>query len=139
MSSWARNQIMAKNCGVLKTHEQFLKLNLKQLSYVLRNTLRPEYQIEFASALEENTKMWVSSNFELSILNYRDFYARLLVYEREFLDVYDWLATDTDEDIIPRVDNKAGGLMKIFVSNIPGDYGERVVRIVRTPPRCCIR
>lgn len=132
VSQWVRSQVIAKNPTLLHSHEEFLKMNLKQLLHVLRLTIRPEHQIAFSRSLEDSVKMWVPDNFELNVTNFRDFYARLLVYRREFTDVYEFLANGSPTSIIPRVDTKPGGLVKIFISKIPESYGERVLQTLQS-------
>jgi hypothetical protein len=73
VSTWVRNQVIAKNPKLIRTNEEFFKLSLKELLFVIRVTVRPEHAIAFSKALEENVNMWTPDNYDLSVLNYRDF------------------------------------------------------------------
>lgn len=62
---------------------------------------------------------------------FQPFYEALLTFIKRFIEVYEILMVGIEDDeILPRVDNKEGGLVHIFVGKIPFEYGVRVVRLM---------
>lgn len=55
-----------------------------------------------------------------------------MVFISKFSKVYEILIVGLDEDskTIPRTENKTGGLVQLFISKIPFEYGTRVVQLI---------
>ena len=65
---------------------------------------------------------------------YRPLYDALLLYISKFTKVYDILihGLNDDKTILPRCENKPGGLVKAFVSKIPYEHGARLLQLLDT-------
>ena len=66
--------------------------------------------------------------FRSEASNFKVLYDALLLYRFRFLRVYQILADGNPPENIPKCENKDGGLIKMFLDNIPFEYGTRLHR-----------
>ena len=125
VDDYVRKTIITKNRDEIIDEEQFFKLSSKQLRRYIQKSIRPTDKNMFASKLSEAVGFWSSNNFTLTVLNFQDFFTRLCTYRREFEEVYEFLAYHNAANI-PKLENKDKGIIKIFLSKIPCEYGNKV-------------
>jgi hypothetical protein len=118
-------RIMVK-CKIL-SELAFYKLPAAHLRKCIQKTIRPTDKGMFSKYLSRAASLGKEDdgNFALTVDNYQRFYDLLLVYREEFLDKFNFLAYHNKENI-PRLDNKDGGIIKIFLSKLPKEYADRV-------------
>jgi len=121
-----KKTLMTKNRDRIVDDACFYKLESSHLRKYIQKAIRPTDRLMFASQLSDALSFWTPDSFTLSILNFQDFFTRLCTYRRDFEEVYDFLAYH-NKDNIPRLDNKDNGLVKIFLSKIPTEYGNNVL------------
>ena len=119
-----RLAIMSKN--KVKTHAQFYKLSNRTLAKFIQRTIKPTDKNMFAKQLSESLG-WTRNrdDHRLSISNYQSFYDRLLSLRREFEEKYEFLAFE-NEAKAPKMENKPGGTIRIFLDVIPEAYAKLV-------------
>lgn len=125
-STRVRTKIMAKNTDITD-HEEFFGMSTHILMRKIQKTIRPEDALAFAEMMTTGVDFWLPDNFKLSFLNFGVFYESILIYKRDFWDAFKYLSFHNAENI-PRIDNKPGGMIKIFLQKIPFDYGEKLFR-----------
>ena len=121
-----KNDIMAKYPSLIYDRDFYELSNLKLFRYI-QKIIRPEDPMAFQAALIDNISFPLPDTFEPDPVYFTPFYDALLVYRKSFIKCFEYLAEDNTENI-PRVDNKNGGLVKIFLSKIPAEYGDRVLQ-----------
>ena len=116
-----REQLIAREDGF--TSIMFYELSTEELIMMLKEQIRPSSKLAFKTALERSTEFpALPVNYRPSVINFQVFYDALLSYKKSFLFVYEILAEDNDQNI-PHVTNKEGGLLKSFIDRIPYKYG----------------
>lgn len=88
---------------------------------LLQSELRPPNKISFQMTLDANVEFKTRKDFVSTDYNFHEFYESLLDFEVDWLNIYDLLASDNEENV-PRCDNESGGLIKSFFSKIPQWY-----------------
>ena len=129
-STRVRTKIMAKNTDITD-HEEFFGMSTHILMRKIQKTIRPEDALAFAEMMTTGVDFWLPDNFKLSFLNFGVFYESILIYKRDFWDAFKYLSFHNAENI-PRIDNKPGGMIKIFLQKIPFDYGEKLFRTFKS-------
>ena len=119
-----RVKVMAKATHIT-SERQFFELSSDELMLVLQKAIKPPDRIAFAKALTTAAKFFLPDGFRLSVLNFLEFHTNLLIYKREFKDIYEFLAYKNESNV-PRIDNKPEGVVNIFISKIPNKYGDKL-------------
>jgi hypothetical protein len=111
---------------------QFFQLTHEQLYNLMQMEFRPKDRLDFMKQLENNVDFEISSHYRPTPEYFKPFYDALLLYMSKFSKVYDILVLGIRDDktILPRCDNKTGGLVKAFVSKIPYEYGTNVLLLL---------
>jgi hypothetical protein len=106
----------------------FYSLSRTDLYDLMQSQFRPVDRIEFMQKLEDNVEFVFSAHKRPSPEYFKPFYDALLVFCTRFSRIHDILIqrVRNDSSILPRVDNKPGGLIKAFLTKIPFEYGTRV-------------
>ena len=90
---------------------------------MLKNYLKPSDPLTFYSALDENTRMYYDGEAP-SATNFQKFYESVLMYKQSFAEVFEFLA-EGNRDVIPKINNKPYGILKLFLDKIPFGFGQR--------------
>ena len=123
-----RARILARNSHM--TEDEFLQMNLPAITALLRNEVAPRDPIQFVTVLKAAVKFPSLDGAELSIKDFRSFYDALLMYKREFLLYYDFMALP-DLSNVPGTDDKELGIISLFTDPIPNDYGHKIAAVIR--------
>lgn len=110
---------------------KFYKLTRSDLYELMQSAFRPMDKIDFSKKLEANVEFTFQSNYRPTPEYFQFFYNALLLYISKFTKVFEILicgCTDR-KSVLPRCDNKPGGLVKIFVEKVPFEYGKNVLRL----------
>jgi hypothetical protein len=102
--------------------------SLDELTGTLAAASRVETQKQFREVLTKIAeKPWKNKKYtQLNPMVFYNFYFHLLKYSEDFVEGYNFLAIDTPEKVVPRLDHKPGGILKIFIDSIPCNYGNNV-------------
>lgn len=128
------NALIDKNCVrrimvrcKILSELAFYKLPSSHLRKHIQKTIRPTDNGMFSKYLSRAVFLGKEEDgdFVLTVDNYQRFYDLLLVYREEFLDKFNFLAYHNKENV-PRLDNKDGGIIKIFLMKLPKEYADRV-------------
>jgi hypothetical protein len=100
-------------------------------SYVanlIQVALRPLDKTEYLKKLKENTncEIHTKNDYIPSSSNYYPMFLALQEYRRNFESVYDIISTGLPEKYLPACNNKEDGLIKVFLSKIPFDHGNKI-------------
>lgn len=110
---------------------KFMLLARDELYVLMQSQFRPGDRLEFITALTKNVDFEISASYRPTPEWFQPFYEALLTFIKRFIEVYEILVIGIEDDqILPRVDNKEGGLVHIFVGKIPFEYGVRIVRLM---------
>ena len=105
----------------------FYSLDNKTVFSLLQKIKQPKNVIEFRKALDTHLRFSIFKDYRPTLTNFKPLYSSLLVYKKNFQRLYDFLADGIKNvEFIPRVDNKEGGLIKIFIDKIPMGIGKRM-------------
>ena len=127
LSKTVREEIIARNPRV--SPDNFYDLSTRQVLKLLQREIRPEGRVTFHKELVNNTRFpELPRNYVPEASNFKVFYDALLLYRFRFLRVYQILADGNPPENIPKCENKDGGLIKMFLDNIPFEYGTRLHR-----------
>ena len=120
-----RRRIMVK-CGI-RTEIDFFRLTPSLLRKCIQKAVRPTDRGMFARRLLGSLTFGKSDDaaFNLTLDTYERFYDYLLVYRNEFQDKFEFLAYHNDQ-CVPKLENKDGGTIKIFLTKLPSEYANRV-------------
>jgi hypothetical protein len=105
-------------------------MNLPAITALLRNEVAPRDPIQFVTVLKAAVKFPSLDGAELSMKDFRSFYDALLMYKREFLLYYDFMALP-DLSNVPGTDDKELGIISLFTDPIPNDYGHKIAAVIR--------
>jgi hypothetical protein len=109
---------------------EFIELPERKVWKFLQMALKLLSVSEFATSLRKASRFPRQSKNTLIIENYNRFYGDLVAYTRLFLRVFVFLS-HKNTDNIPVVDNKPGGLIRIYLYGIPGEFTNRVMSQLR--------
>jgi hypothetical protein len=109
---------------------EFIELPERKVWKFLQMALKPLSVPEFATSLRKASRFPRQSEDTLTIENYNRFYGDLITYTRLFLRVFVFLSHKNTNNI-PVVDNKPGGLIKIYLDGIPGEFTKRIMSQLR--------
>jgi hypothetical protein len=109
------------------TDEKFYCLSNKTLYKTIQRLILPLNKPEFHDKLSANVTFSLKPNYRPSPTDFRHFYEMLLLYRQNFRKVFELLA-EKNASAVPKIDNKEGGIIKLFLSKIPYEYGTRVFK-----------
>ena len=128
LSNEVRDILIAHNAEL--NDKKFYELRLNDLLSYLYKEVRPDSKIRFRRALQKNARFENPSGFSPYKGGFKSFYTALLTYKRQFIRTYEILATD-NEGNVPKTDNKAGGLIKVFLEPITYGYGHCIYELLK--------
>jgi hypothetical protein len=105
--------------------EDFYQLSNRELYFYLQRALQPRGSKEFADALVKYVHFDFDKHLEVNIKNMDKFAEALYKYRQQFEMFMDFMAFDNLNNL-PLCNNKQNGLIKIFLSKIPSEYGINV-------------
>jgi hypothetical protein len=89
--------------------------------------MAPSTPYEVINRLDRSVRFKLDdSKYRPSSRDYRPFYSALLTYIREFTMAYDLITGLLPADLIPKLSTKDLGILKVFLSKIPFEYGWRL-------------
>jgi hypothetical protein len=110
---------------------KFHRLNTETIITLLQELVRPQTVLDFQKALEKYVEFpTLPRNYRPTVVDFKLFYDAILEYKTNFQDLYEVLA-ENNQDNIPQANNKEGGLIKIFLCNMPFTYGDNVIKSVK--------
>lgn len=121
VSPRVRHELISRNRTL--TEFSFGELSVEELFALLQQEIRPWNKLEFAELLSENTHLSLPGGFNLSTASFGQFYQKLQDYRQDFLQLYELIAEGAPFSI-PKCNNKVGGLVRVFLSKLPSDYGQ---------------
>lgn len=110
--------------GKIDYQDKYKDMDRDELGRLLLDYVKPETQSQFRQILED-IKLKYSSN-TITQDEYKYFYEALIEYSLQFLRWYEILSDQTDPKLIPPCHNKDKGLIKIFLSKLPGELGQEL-------------
>jgi len=110
--------------GKIDYQDKYKDMDRNELGRLLLDYVKPETQSQFRQILED-IKLKYSSN-TITQDEYKYFYEALIEYSLQFLRWYEILSDQVDPKLIPPCHNKDKGLIKIFLSKLPGELGQEL-------------
>jgi len=106
----------------------FSRITAPELFSLCIEHLRPRSKVEFLTKLDRCVIFQLRRKAAPTSSNFEAFYDALLLYQHDFVLIYDILAEKNEHNIPPCL-NKEGGLIKLFVKKIEvGSYAESIVK-----------
>lgn len=113
------------------TDAKFFDLSHQELYDLMQEDFKPDDRIDFMRLLESNVEFVFSAHFRPTPEYFKPFYDAVLLYGTKFRKIYEILAYNCEDvSILPPCTNKPGGLVKIFVTKIPFEYGTRLLLLL---------
>lgn len=111
---------------------RFGELTMDGLYAVMQKEFRPKDRLDFIKKLDVNVSFEFTSHYSPTAQHFLPFYDAVLLYMSRFNEVFDILVFGMQDrvDIIPRCDNKPGGLVKGFISKIPYQFGTNLLFVL---------
>lgn len=110
---------------------KFGDLPLVDIYTIMQAEFRPVNRKNFIDKLKDNVDFEFTSHYRPSSEYFIPFYDALLVYIASFTEVFDILrfkvTAEEEPYLMPRCDNKQGGLIKLFLSKIPYEFGDNIL------------
>jgi len=126
-----RDKVLAANPRMkLKA---FMALTDEELYRYVVKLVRPKQPLEFIEKLKKYVSFELRSSFKATVDHFNYFYEALLQYRNDFLRVYELMAED-NADAMPACNEKKNGLPRIFMDEIPFEYGDRVWTTLKKKP-----
>jgi hypothetical protein len=116
--------IMSKNYERFQ-HGNFYSVSTSDLIDMLELAVKPESIAAFETQLRKYAKFTQFDRYEATPMNFKPLYEALLLYRREFMLLYSTMASKNAENV-PPCNNKQGGLIEVWLSQIPQPYGQKV-------------
>ncbi len=110
--------------GRIDYQDKYKDMTRNELGKLLMDYVKPETQSQFRQVLEDIKLRYNSTTITQD--EYKYFYESLIEYSLQFLKWYEILSDQTDPKIIPPCNNKDKGLIKIFLSKLPGELGQEL-------------
>lgn len=118
-------EVMARHPKL--NYASFQSLDAEQVFQLLQFEMAPTTAYEVINRLERSVRFNLAeSSYRPSSRDYRPFYSALLNYIREFTLAYDLITGLLPADLIPKLSTKDLGILKVFLSKIPFEYGWRL-------------
>lgn len=118
-------EIMARHPRL--NYATFQALDADQVFQLLQFEMAPSTPYEVINRLDRSVRFKLDdSKYRPSSRDYRPFYSALLTYIREFTLAYDLITGLLPADLIPKLSTKDLGILKVFLSKIPFEYGWRL-------------
>lgn len=109
---------------------KFYDLTHDELYSALQSIFRPRSRLSFYKLMNQNVEFVFSGHFRPTPEYFEPFYSSLLAYKQMFIKYYDILALNNSEQNIPLLTFKDWGLLKLFISKIPFEYGSRTLVVL---------
>lgn len=134
MTDQIRDQLIATDRASLG-NGKFYKLDREDLYVLMQSQFRPKERIDFMKKLRNFVSFEINPRYSPSAVFFRPLHDALLVYIDYFTRAFEVLTigiTGTPEAdiIIPRMNTKDKGPVKLFISKIPYGYGENVLSLM---------
>ncbi len=110
--------------GKIDYQDRYKNMSRTELGKLLMDYVKPDTQSQFRQVLEDIKFRYNSTTITQD--EYKHFYEALIEYSLQFLRWYEILSDQTDPKIIPPCNNKDKGLIKIFLSKLPGELGQEL-------------
>lgn len=104
----------------------FYSLSSPRLLKIIQKHIRPKNVLTFLHHLITDIKFYYKGGTP-DTSNFQDFYTSLLLYKDRFEKMFDFLAEKNGNNI-PNLDNKPGGILKVFLDKIPYKFGSNVLQ-----------
>jgi len=102
----------------------FYSLSSSKLLKLIQKHIRPNNVLTFLHHLITDVKFFYKGSVP-DTGNFKEFYTSLLLYKDRFEKMFDFLAEKNNNNI-PQLTNKPGGIIKIFLDKIPYKFGLNV-------------
>ena len=126
LSEKVRGQLLAHHPTI--SINQFYELEVSKIFRYLLKEVRPKTKLAFIDCLERHVSFELPHNYRPSASDFKPFYDALLLYRKNFERVFDAISFH-NENNIPLVENKDGGLIKVFLDKIKFDYGKNLFKL----------
>lgn len=121
-------QILAHHRRLSK--EDFYQLRISTVFKLILREISPTSELSFYKLIDRHVEFTTPPKYIPSLSDFKPFYDALLVYRKTFERVLDALSY-RNKDNIPPINNKEGGLIKLFLDKITFDYGKLTFRALR--------
>ena len=105
--------------------DEWYQLSNAEVIVNLQRAVQPERPDQFLRKMNQGVSLKLPSGFILNQNNYLFFHKQLMLYKRDFMAFFDFMAYNTYENV-PDITFKKDGLIKCFLSKIPGEYADNV-------------
>ena len=129
ISSLIRGMLLSDSANIgYVNSDTFLILKPMEIFGLIRRYVSPKSIDTFYRILKDKVKFnWYG---ELSAVNFDIFYQKALFFIEDFRYWVQYMAEDNEVNM-PNVDNKEGGLIKLFCQQFPNDYARHFVNALR--------
>ena len=125
VSKAVREELISRYAPEL-TLERFHKLTHTEICLLAQDVVKPQSELAFLKSLKDNaTFPDLPPSYVPSVTNFMPFYRAILIYKTRFMRVYEFLASNNDNNV-PPCHNKEGGIIKLFLEALPHEFGKRV-------------
>lgn len=109
---------------------KFYDLSHEDLYTALQSLFRPRSRLAFYNLLRDHIEFVYSNHNRPTPAFFGQFYSALLSYRQLFTKYYEIFALNNSEQNIPECNTKEYGLIRLFISKIPFEYGGRTLSIL---------
>jgi hypothetical protein len=131
-------QILTHSAVPITTKAEFYALTDDTLIKYIQRRLRPETANAFSKSLQRACSMNSPEGYEVTSRNFEYFLSDLVAYSQDFQRTFLFLAHHNAANI-PKVDDKDGGLIHIYLAGIPKSFAKAVLFEIRTDRAPSIR
>ena len=127
-----KNLLIAAQSDLEYTEAHFALATKAQIQSMVRKKIQVKTLIEMQESLSNdvffpNSDHYQETNFSFGPLTFKKYYEDLLAYRTNFKLIFDFQVDENPYNVSPRIENKEGGLIKIFLDKIPvQDYVKSV-------------
>jgi len=113
------------------TKEALDRMSLAALIKRLQVTVQPKSVDKFYKLLEMHVDFKMEGHFYPSVTKFPKFREALLRFRGDFTLMFDFISESNDPDMIPDLDNKSEGLIRLFLDKIPFRYGHKLYKQIK--------
>ena len=126
-----KNKLMARFPTDVPSDVHFYSLSTDALYSLVQRYLLPTSRSEFCRLLTEMRWFPDVPAFNYTMDTYYDIHEHVLAYNERFKKALVFLSFNLRPENMPYIDNKPGGIARIYLEGLPGDFGKNVFQNMR--------
>ena len=116
--------------GWRTSETQFYRYDFATITAMMQLYVRPTDKLDFYKKMEKNLKFpSLYADYKLSAVNFLPMFQAVNQFKEDYIRIYDFLSHD-NEQMVPAINNKPGGLLLILINKIPFDYMKGVLQTI---------